>query len=148
MVTVSAGGIRLSHWEVKLPLEIEKTGPLGRVYRFRRANSRCPAADFLKGCDQKMAKKLKGAFYAITLMGSEYVNSQRFKPLTGKGKPLWEFKEHDHRLYCIRLVRGDSVDVVLLCGWSKDKEGKSKEEPLHIEKALLLYQEYLDEMGG
>lgn len=118
---------------------------MARIYRFRRRNHRCPAQDFLKGLNQEMAKKFKGAFHALTIMGSEYVNSQRFKPLTGKGKPLWEFKEFDHRLYCVRIVTGSIVDIVLLNGWSKDKGGKGKEEPEHIDRAILLYEEYMAE---
>jgi hypothetical protein len=92
-----------------------------------------------------MTKKFQGAFHAITVMGGNYINQQRFKPLTGKGKPLWEFKEHDHRLYCARIVNGNSVDIVLLCGWCKDKSGKSIEESVNIDKAKLLYEEYLEE---
>lgn len=92
-----------------------------------------------------MLKKFKGSFHALTLMGSDYVNDQRFKPLTGKGKPLWEFKEFDHRLYCVRTVFGDSVEIVLLNGWSKYKKGKSREEPSQVDRALLLYEEYLAE---
>lgn len=118
---------------------------MAHIYRFRRKNQRCPAKDFLSGCGPNMLKKLKGAFHALTVMGSEYVNDQRFKPLTGKGKPLWEFKEFDHRLYCVRNVNGSFVEIILLNGWSKDKEGKSKEEPLHVERAILLYEEYLAE---
>jgi len=76
-------------------------------------------------------------------MGAKYVNETRFKPLHGDGKPLWEFKEHDHRLYCIRFVEtGDRADVVLLNGWIKDKEGKTKRENSQIATAKTLYAEY------
>lgn len=92
-----------------------------------------------------MKKKFQGAFRAIGIMGSSCHHGQRFKPLKGKGDPLWEFKEHDHRLYCVRNVNGSFVEVILLSGWSKDKEGKSKEESVQIESAMLLYQEYLEE---
>jgi len=120
-------------------------GPLATIFRYRRKVGRCPSQDFLKGCDKPMMKKFRGAFYALTLMGSEYVNDQRFKPLTSKGKPLWEFKEHDHRLYCARTVKGNRVEIVLLCGWSKDKEGKSKEEKHQVATAISLYEEHLAE---
>jgi hypothetical protein len=78
-------------------------------------------------------------------MGTSYVNQERFKPLRDQGKPLWEFKEHDHRLYCVRTVIGASVEIVLLSGWVKDKEGKSKEELTQVKKALQLLEEYESE---
>jgi hypothetical protein len=79
-------------------------------------------------------------------MGKDYVNDQRFWPLTKKaGKPLWEFKQHDHRLYCARTVIGSAVELVLLHGWSKDKEGRSREEDNQIATAITLYEEYLAE---
>jgi hypothetical protein len=93
-----------------------------------------------------MLKKLSGGFQALTVMGKDYVNDQRFRPLTKKaGKPLWEFKEHDHRLYCARIVRGNAVEIVLLHGWSKDKEGPSREEDQQIATAISLYEEFLAE---
>lgn len=94
-----------------------------------------------------MAKKFRGSFHALTIMGGDYINHQRFKPLKGKGKPLWEFKEHDHRLYCVRIVRGSMVRAVLLYGWVKQKEGKSKEEDRHIEAAISAFKEYLAEFS-
>lgn len=95
-----------------------------------------------------MANKFRGAFHALTVQGKEYVNDQRFKPLTKKaGKPLWEFKEHDHRLYCARIVRGSAVEIILLHGWSKDKKGPSKEEDQQVATAMTLYEEYLAELN-
>ncbi len=79
-------------------------------------------------------------------MGQDYVNDQRFCPLTKAGKPLWEFKHHDHRLYCARIIRGSAVEIILLHGWSKDKEGKSREENQQIAIAMTLYEEYLAEL--
>ncbi|MFL6199143.1 MAG: hypothetical protein ACJ76J_08205 [Thermoanaerobaculia bacterium] len=94
-----------------------------------------------------MSNKFRGAFHALTVQGKDYVNDQRFKPLTKKGKPLWEFKEHDHRLYCARIVRGNAVEIVLLHGWSKDKKGPSKEEDQQVATAMALYEEYLAELN-
>jgi hypothetical protein len=79
------------------------------------------------------------------LRGRKHENHQRFKALTGKGKPLWEFKEFDHRIYCSRECNGDWVEVVLLYGWTKQKRGKHKEENTEIENAKRLYDEYLRE---
>ena len=81
-------------------------------------------------------------------MGKDYVNSQRFKPLIKDGKPLWEFKEHAHRLYCARMVKGNAVEIILLNGWCKEKEGQSKEEDRQIATAIALYNEYLAEPKG
>ncbi len=96
-----------------------------------------------------MLKKFKGQMDALMKQGSDICNSQRFRPLTGKGKPLWEFKEHDHRLYCFRRVlRANLILVVLFSGWVKDKEGKTDKENREIEKALDLYMEFSEEFPG
>jgi len=98
-----------------------------------------------------MAKKFQGAFDALTKMGANLpVMPERFKPLSGEGKPLWEFKEHDHRLYCSKRVLGDSkkVQVVLFNGWSKDQEGKTDREKREIAQARGLYAEFLNEYPG
>ena len=92
----------------------------------------------------ELLKRFKGCFLALGEMGDQYLNDQRFKPLKGHDKPLWEFKEHDHRLYCIRFVKGNSVEVILFCGWYKNT-GTAKEESRFIQRAHLLHQEYLDE---
>lgn len=120
-------------------------GPLGRIYRFVRSSDRCPSRDFLRNLDSQTAKKFKGSFDALSKMGSPYHNEQRFKPLIGKGKPLWEFKEHDHRLYCFRRVEEERVVVTLLDGWVKDKEGRSKQEVHRVQAALSLLAEFLAE---
>ncbi len=76
-------------------------------------------------------------------MGKAYHAEQRFKPLKGEGKPLWEFKEHDHRLYCLRtVVDVDFLEIVLLDGWVKDKAGKSDEERRQVTHALALSSEW------
>jgi len=80
-------------------------------------------------------------------MGTKYYNPQRFKPLIGDGKPLWEFKEFDHRLYCYRECIGEVVKVILFNGWEKQKKGKSKEENAQIATAQRLFQEYLNLKG-
>jgi hypothetical protein len=93
--------------------------------------------------------RFEGAFDAITKLGGDYQNDQRFKPLRGPGRPLWEFKEHDHRLYCQRIViQGWSVRIVLLNGWIKDKEGKTQEEARKIEIAHRLLTEMQSQKGG
>ena len=98
-----------------------------------------------------MRKRFDGQIRALTVDGggTQYENHQRFRPLGGKGKPLWEFKEHDHRIYCTRIPRKPpAMDVVLFNGWIKDKEGKSKQEEREIEKAISLYNDFLAEYPG
>jgi hypothetical protein len=96
-----------------------------------------------------MLKRFNGQFDALTKTGADYCNHQRFRPLTGKGKPLWEFKEHDHRLYCFRrILRANLILVVLFNGWIKDKEGKTDREKREIEKAIDLYTEFSEEFPG
>jgi hypothetical protein len=111
-----------------------------RVCFFVRANGRCPARDFLEDCQEGFRRKFDGSFDTLLRMGADYHNDYRFKALTGAGKPLWEFKEHDHRIYCRRTVRGAEVEVVLLGGWVKDKT-KGKRENAEIEKAMNLLNE-------
>lgn len=124
-------------------------GPRGQVAVFVRAGGRSPARDFLsKECQKPMRKKFHGTFGALVRMGADLVNDERFKPLKGPGKPLWEFKEHDHRLYCARNQTGQNVDVVLLAGWIKDKKGKARQEAREVERAISLYVEYVREAGN
>ena len=113
-----------------------------------RKGGRCPSQIFLRGLEKKWADKFRGSFYGLTIKGKDYYNPQRFKPLIKLGKPLWEFKEFSYRLYCIRIVDGNRADVILLNGWSKDKEGQSKEEDRQIETALSLLEEYSTEAKG
>jgi hypothetical protein len=114
-----------------------------RVYMLQRETGRCPAADFLAGCQTPMVKRFNGSFGALIQMGADYVSHERFRPLKQQGRPLWEFKEHDHRLYCIREVNGKIASVVLLNGWVKDKAGKANtQEAREIAKAKSLYEEY------
>ena len=98
-----------------------------------------------------MRDRFKGQLDAMTKDGggTEYENQQRFTPLHGKGKPLWELKEHDHRLYCARLPRdAENMDIVLFNGWKKDKEGRSDKEDRQIEKAISFHNEFLAEYPG
>lgn len=97
-----------------------------------------------------MDKKFAGSFVALMKMGGDYCNQQRFWGLRGAGKPLWEFKEHDHRLFCHRYVvqASKSIQVFLLCGWVKDKRGRTGKEDREIEKAKALYEEFLLEYPG
>lgn len=131
-----------------MPVQDVVVGERGRVRKYIRANGRCPADDFLDGCEKPMRKRFLGAFNTIVQMGASYRNDQRFKDLKGDARPLWEFKEHDHRLYCVRNCMGsEAVEVVLLNGWVKDKKGKGKEEASKINTAITLYREYLEEQG-
>jgi hypothetical protein len=96
-----------------------------------------------------MRKRFAGQFDTLTKLGSEYCNQQRFWGLHGSGKPIWEFKEHDHRLYCVRQVVQQFVTVILLNGWVKQKKGRTEHEDREIERALCLYSEFLQEsLGG
>lgn len=114
--------------------------------KFVRPSGRCPYDDFLKDCHPNFQKKFKGSFGAITEYGSKYENHQRFTPLTRAGKPLWEFKEFDNRLYCLRTVDGDRVNVILFNGWEKQKDRKTERENSEIERAIqLLNEHYLEE---
>jgi hypothetical protein len=118
-----------------------------------RTGGRCPAEDFLDGeADPRKVKSLKGEFHQIvTHKGAKYENYERFKPLTGAGKPLWEFKHHDHRLYCLRKPvgeNGENVVIVLFNGWVKQKEGRTRKEDTEIERAQSLLAEYSTEPGG
>ena len=90
-----------------------------------------------------------GQFDAITKQGSTYCNGQRFTPLHGAGKPLWEFKEFDHRLYCSRkVIPPNSVFIVLLSGWVKQKKGRTSKEDREIKHAMELYHEFVEEGCG
>jgi hypothetical protein len=92
--------------------------------------------------------KFDGAFRSIVHdTGARFENYERFHALTGTGKPLWEFKEHDHRIYCHRKVEGDRVNVVLLHGWIKDKKGRSLQEGNEVTRAQNLLQEFLAEVN-
>ena len=95
-----------------------------------------------------MKNRFYGQFDALGKQ-AEYENHQRFHPLHTSGKPLWEFKEHDHRLYCARLPAGaNKIDVVLFSGWIKDKTGRTEREDREIERSLDLYKEYLKDFQG
>jgi hypothetical protein len=135
-----------------VPLRPIVRGESGAVYSFIRANNREPAKDFLDSLPKSIGNKFKGNFGGFIKMGAEYGGIVRFKPLGTYGKPLWEFKEHSPRIYTVRELfsladgRGGERMIavaVLLMGWAKGKEGKSREEKERIESALTLYQEYL-----
>ena len=136
--------------EAQLPQRVYVSGPLARILFFVRPfNDRCPAEEFLNDLEPGMRKKFMGQFDALTKAGSDYCNNQRFIPLGGDGKPLWEFKEFDHRLYCRRtVVPPRSITVVLLSGWIKQKKGKSKHEDREVKRAQDLYVELQNEEGA
>ena len=107
----------------------------GKVLLFQRSNGRMPVQSFLDGLTPGDRRKFQGNFMVFVDMGKEHENPQRLKPLRGKGKPLWEFKEHDHRIYCYRRIVGECAYAVLLFGWTKDKGGIHNEETRSIERA-------------
>jgi hypothetical protein len=132
-----------------LPICTHITGTLARIAKYVRQNGKCPAREFLDGIEQKMRKRFEGQFDALTKIGAEYINGQRFTPLRGQGKPLWEFKEHDHRIYCFRrVVPPNKVDIILFSGWIKQKSGKTNKEGREIERAQLIMEEFLKEYEG
>ena len=141
---VLAGG------EYRLPIHEYVRGELARVVHFERpCNRRCPSIEFLeKEIESKALKKFKGQFHCLTSMGARYCNHERFKPLHDKGKPLWEFKEGDHRLYCARLVKENRLIIALFNGWIKDRRGRTEKEEREIEKAVGLYEEFKVEFQG
>lgn len=110
-------------------------GVRGTVLLSFDARRRSPAADFLDDLQEHDKRKFEGNFTVLGELGPEYRNKQRFKALQ---KSLWEFKEHDHRLYCFRKQVGSHVYAVLLTGWSKDKAGKGQQEAREIRRALKL----------
>jgi hypothetical protein len=96
-----------------------------------------------------MRKRFLGQFDALTKTGSSYINKQRFTSLNEQGKPLWEFKEHDHRLYCVRkIIPPNNISIILLSGWIKQKSGKTDKESREIQHAQMIYNEFLIESGG
>lgn len=134
--------------EVFLPIEEHVSGQLARIVRYRRVNGRCPASAFLDELDRGMANKFKGLMNALMIQGASYRNPERFRDLHGAGRPLWEFKQFDHRLYCDRRATGQFIVVVLFNGWVKQKRGRTDVENREIERALGLYQEFLGEYPG
>lgn len=123
---------------------------MARIVHYERAsNNRCPSVEFLENqIQERMRKRFKGQFHSLTIMGKDYINHERFCPLRGDARPLWEFKEHDHRLYCARVVKEQRIIAVLFNGWVKDKAGRGKQEGREIQKALDLYAEFLEEFNG
>lgn len=139
-----------------MPLRPKVRGEVGTVYSFIRDNDRCPVDIFLENCQKDYQNKFKGSFETFTKLGAEYENRERFTPLHRDGRPLWEFKEHGHRIYAVRevFVVGNGTNekniavAVLLSGWKKGKEGKAtKEEKIQIASAITLYNEYASTGG-
>jgi hypothetical protein len=82
------------------------------------------------------------------IQGVGYQNPERFRLLTGAGRPLWEFKQFDHRLYCYRRVVGQFITLVLFNGWVKQKRGRTDVEDREIARGLDLLQEFMAEYPG
>jgi hypothetical protein len=116
-------------------------GERGTVLLFHRGANTSPAGEFLKGLQAPDRRKFESSFGAVSEVGAEYRNRERFTRLRDSGSPLWEFKEHEHRLYCIRRQVRDHVYVVLLDSGKKAKTGKSRLESRAIEHAQTLRQE-------
>lgn len=97
---------------------------------------------------KQMRDRFFGQFEALSKIPN-YCNPQRFKPLVKKGKPLWEFKEFDHRIYCFRRAVGNVLTIVLFSGWIKDKRGRTNREDREVASAISLYEdEFLKEFPG
>jgi hypothetical protein len=128
---------------VQLALELVVKDKLGQVWRYIRPNGKCPASEFLnEECEEKIRKRFKDSFGAAVQLGSDYMIHERFHPLHDDGRPLWEFKEHKHRLFCQRTVTGKSINIILFNGWKKDKDGRGKkEEEAQIQRAQNLLNE-------
>jgi hypothetical protein len=120
---------------------------MARVFKYERVhNARCPAQDFLDEIEKPMRVRFAGQCDALTKQGAQYCNRERFCPLHRNGKPLWEFKEHAHRLYCFRKeTKTGRVIIVLFNGWTKSKKGKRGIENREIAKAIDLFKEFSDE---
>jgi hypothetical protein len=138
--------------EFPLPSRTIAAGDRGRINEYVRPGpeERCPAEEFLDGLEKNTRKKFMGQFDALAKHGTDIpVIPERYKPLTGDGKPLWEFKQHDDRIYCERLVvGGNKVLIMLFNGWTKDKAGRTRREDIEIVKAQNLYQEFRPQKGG
>jgi len=114
------------------------------IFHFVRLGGRVPSEKFFTDCEKQLRKRFYGSFGMLARLGGDYCGQTRFKPLREPGKPLWEFKEHDHRLYCVREFTSGVVRIVLLNGWVKDKT-KGQQENNEITTAQNLYREYLAE---
>lgn len=134
-----------------MPLRIKVRGEFGAVYGFVRDNNDYPADKFLEVCEGNFQTRFRGSFDVLAKTGCDYESYVRFRSLHNEGKPLWEFKEHAHRIYAAREIFtiGEGRDqqkiavVILFNGWKKGKDGKAKEEKIRIATAQTLYAEYL-----
>jgi len=110
-------------------------------FSVRAAGERqCPARDFLEEIESRMVKRFDGQFHALTILGADYCNYERFKNLAGEGKPLWEFKEHAHRWYCLRQVaQGCKVVTIfyLMAGLRKKGERPIRENRNRKSKSVV-----------
>jgi hypothetical protein len=139
------------------PLQLRARGERGAIYYFVRPNGRISAKAYLDQLQENIRNKFKGSFSMFIEKGPAYEKLERFKSLHSDGKPLWEFKEHGSspRIYAVREVfslgegtaKVQIAVAVLLDGWTKEKQGKGKEEPIKIGAAKSLYYEYL-QLGG
>lgn len=110
-------------------------GPGATVLLLLDQRNRSAAEDFLDGLQESHRRKFHGNFGTLLELGLQYTrNPQRFKAIDN---PLWEFKEHDHRLYCLRKPEGKHVYVVLLRGWTKDKRGRQEAREIALARSYL-----------
>lgn len=120
-------------------------GPRGRLEVYTRPSGRTPFEEFRKQADDHLWEKFERVFARFQQEGMGIAGNGVFKPLTGRGKGIWEWKQFDHRLYAFRGPDyGEAARVVLLNGWVKDKAaplGSGVEENRQIEKAVALRDE-------
>lgn len=122
-------------------------GPKGRLEHYVRANGRSPYEEFREASALPLWERFQRVFARFLDEGLAIAGNGVFKPLTGRGKGIWEFKQFDHRLYAFRGPDyGKAARLVLLNGWIKDKDasiGAGIEENRQIEKAIAMKAECL-----
>jgi hypothetical protein len=132
-----------------MTLSVFREGPRGRLEIYTRPSGRVPFEEFRKQADEHLWEKFERVFGRFQQEGMGIASNGVFKPLAGRGKGVWEWKQFDHRLYAFRGPDyGEAARVVLLNGWVKDKAaplGGGVEENRQIEKAIALRDECLTE---
>ena len=130
-----------------MPQVLLLQGPRGRLEVYTRPSGRTPFEEFRKPVESHIWERFVRIFGRFQQEGMGIAGNSVFKPLTGRGKGIWEWKQFDHRLYAFRGPDyGTAARVVLLNGWVKDKDnsiGGGVEDNRQIEKAIALRDECL-----